>query len=135
MNLVADANILFSALIKDSLSTKLLFNQNLKLYCPDFMIEEILKHYRLIREKSSLDEEKFIQVMHMLKDQILVIQQEKYSDFIEEAIRTSPDINDAMYFALALKLSCKIWSNDKKLKNQDKVKVLNTEEIVKLFGI
>ena len=37
-----------------------------------------------------------------------------------------------MYFALALKLNCGIWSNDKKLKNQDKVKVYSTEDLLKI---
>ena len=34
-----------------------------------------------------------------------------------------------MYFALALKLNCGLWSNDKELKKQSKVKILNTNEV------
>ena len=47
--------------------------------------------------------------------------------------KISPDINDTEYFALALKLKCSIWSNDKKLKKQNKVKVYSTEEIVRVI--
>ena len=45
----------------------------------------------------------------------------------------SPDEKDTAYFALALKLKCAIWSNDKKLKEQDKVTVYNTGELMKLI--
>lgn len=40
---------------------------------------------------------------------------------------------DSEYFALALKLNCAIWSNDKRLKQQDKIKVYSTEDLVKVL--
>ena len=36
-----------------------------------------------------------------------------------------------VYFALELKLNWGIWSNDKKLKEQNKVKVYSTEDLLK----
>ena len=42
----------------------------------------------------------------------------------------SPDADDTAYIALALHLNCPIWSNDKKLKKQDKVKVITTKELL-----
>ncbi|MEK6928390.1 MAG: hypothetical protein AABW65_00335 [Nanoarchaeota archaeon] len=36
-------------------------------------------------------------------------------------------------FALALKLDCAIWSNDKKLNEQDKVKIYSTEDLIELL--
>ena len=56
-----------------------------------------------------------------------------FFDFIDGAERISPDPKDTSYFALALKLNCPIWSNDKKLKEQNKIKIYSTEEIVKFF--
>jgi len=39
------------------------------------------------------------------------------------------------FFALAIKLDCGIWSNEKALKEkQTKVGVFNTKELVELFG-
>ena len=46
MILVIDANILFSALIKNSLTAELLFEPTLKLYAPEFLIEEFMKNSR-----------------------------------------------------------------------------------------
>ncbi len=42
---------------------------------------------------------------------------------------------DAPYFALALHLNCAIWSGDKALKGQLKVKVFNIKELVDEFNL
>ena len=41
-------------------------------------------------------------------------------------------LDDIDFLALALKLKCLLWSNDKLLKEQSKVKVINTEEMISL---
>ena len=132
MILVIDANILFSALIKDSLTAELIFNEDLKLYTCEFIIEEFFKYEEEIMKKTHRTREQFITIMHQLKDIITVIPKEEYSHLIAEAERFSPDPKDVMYFALAMKLNGIIWSNDKLLKKQDKVKVYLTSEIMQL---
>ena len=132
MILVIDANILFSALIKDSLTAELIFNEDLKLYTCEFIIEEFFKHEKEIIKKTHRTREQFITIIHQLRDIITVIPKEEYSHLIEEAEKFSPDIKDVMYFALAMKLNGCIWSNDKLLKKQDKVKVYLTSEIMQL---
>ena len=57
----------------------------------------------------------------------------EYKEFKDKADSISPDPNDTQYFALALKLNCPIWSNDKKLKEQSEIKVLNTSELIELL--
>jgi len=132
MILVVDANVLFSALIKDSYTVELVFNEDLKLYTAEFIIEEFWKYESIILKKTHRTREEFIQIMHQLKDIITVIPQEEYTRFMKLAELISPDENDVAYFALAMKLDCGIWSNDKKLKEQVKVKVYSTEEVIKL---
>ena len=66
---------------------------------------------------------------------IFTIPDEETNQFIELANKISPDQNDADYFALALKLNCPIWSNDKRLANQNTVKVYSTKELVGMFRI
>lgn len=132
--LVIDANILFSALIKNSVTAKLMFEEEIILYTPEFIVDEFLKHKELILKKTSRNNNEFIHIMHMLKDIITIIPKEEYSKFMEEAENLCPDEKDILYFALALKLKCGIWSNDKKLKTQDKVKIYSTEEIKNLLN-
>ena len=67
----------------------------------------------------------------LISSEIDFIPYPELSKFIHQAEKISPDPNDIEYFALALKLKCDIWSNDKRLKNHDKVKVYSTEELVK----
>jgi predicted nucleic acid-binding protein len=52
---------------------------------------------------------------------------------IKKAEQISPDPDDVMYFATALKLNCSIWSNDKEMKKQKYVRVYATHDLVKLF--
>ena len=55
----------------------------------------------------------------------------------EEALEIVKDIDrdDAVFIGCALAYEDSvIWSNDRKLKKQDKIKVLNTGEIILLIG-
>ncbi len=133
MILVIDANILFSSLIKNSVTTELLFEEDLVLSTPEFIINEFFKYEGLILRKTKRTKIQFIEIMHMLKEVITVVPEEEYSKFMEEAKTISPDEKDIAYIALALKLNCAVWSNDKKLKEQDKVKVYSTSEIIEMI--
>ena len=61
---------------------------------------------------------------------IRVIKYNYYKIFIDEAESISPDPYDIDYFALALKFDCAIWSNDKKLKQQNKIKIFSTKDLL-----
>ena len=52
---------------------------------------------------------------------------------MKEAEEISPDEKDILYFALALKLKCGIWSNDKRLKQQDQVRIYSTAELKEII--
>lgn len=133
MDLVLDANILFSGLLKNSLTAELLFHEHLKLYAPEFILEEFFKYEFLIETKMKRSHGEFVQIMHALKEVISVVPQEEYSELFEKAKRVSPDEKDFLYFALALKLGCAIWSNDKRLKDQKQIVVYSTPELVSLL--
>jgi len=134
MDLIVDANILFAGLIKESITARLLFNPTLRLYSPDFVLEEFMKYSDVIQTKMKRTREEFITIMHQLYEVITVVPEEEYEKYIEDAGKISPDDKDVMYFALALKLRCPIWSNDAKLKEQDQVVIYNTSELVRLLN-
>jgi predicted nucleic acid-binding protein len=133
MMLVVDANILFSALIKNSVTAKLLFEESFNLCTPEFIIEEFFKYEAMLIKKTSRTKEEFIQIMHALKEVITVVPKEEYSKLMKEAEAISPDKKDALYFALALKLRCGIWTNDKRLQGQKKVKIYSTRDVMQLI--
>ena len=133
MKIIVDANILFASLIKISTTASLLFNSNLKLYSPEFVLEEFMKYSDLIQKKMKRSREEFVTIMHQLYQLITIIPQEEYEKYMEEATVISPDDKDVPYFALALKLKCGIWSNDFELKKQNQVTIYKTKELLDLL--
>lgn len=133
MNLVVDTNILFSFFWQDSLTRKLLITSNFNLISPEVTLEEIKKYSKEICNKLKISENKFKEQLKKLKEIASFVNREKYSEFLKEAEKIAPDKNDAEFLALCLKYSCFLWSNDSILKNQKKIKVLSTEEIIEIL--
>ncbi len=130
MKLVVDANVLFSALIKDSFTRKLFFEERLEIYAPEYLFEEFEEHRREIIQKAHKNEDEFWDVMGILKSRISVVPFSEFERFMERAKEVSPDKDDAIYFAAAFAINGAIWSNDRNLKDQKVVRVLSTVEIV-----
>lgn len=133
-SLVVDANIVVSALLKNSVTRKeLLCQKTEELFAPDFINEELLKYSEEFARRLKSDKKQIEETIGLIFDtaKIQVIAMEEYCEFLPKALQISPDKNDVPYFALALKLSCPLWSNDKALKKQSKVKVLSTSELPK----
>lgn len=132
MELVVDANILIAALLKDNATRKILILNNHTYSIPEYLIDEIIKHLSELAEKSSMPKEVLteilLEIIHAANIQIIPLTE--LNSYYDRAKRISPDIDDAYYFALALRNNCTIWSNDKKLKTQSQVRVLNTHEII-----
>ena len=134
MDLVVDANILFSALIKGSFTYSLLFSGKFHLFTPEYIFTELEKHKEEILEKTGRTSEEFFRLLDILKRRISIIPLEELIEYVEEAEKITPDPDDMAYFALALKLNCAIWSNDKKLKEQDKIRIYHTHELTEIGG-
>jgi predicted nucleic acid-binding protein len=130
MNLIVDANILFAALLKEGKTIEILLNPFFNFHAPEFLFEEFEKYEEEILGKMHRTEDEFSEVLENLKEIVNVVPKEDYTEKFDLGKEISPDDNDFYYFALALKLNCAIWSNDKKLKEQNRVKVYSTEELV-----
>lgn len=130
MEFIVDANILFSAIVKNSATRKLFYNPNIKLIAPEFALEEIKEHKKEIMQKAGIDSGDFEQLLSAVFGIVEVIEEAKFRKHLKEAKTISPDINDAHYFALALFAKLPIWSNDAMLKKQKAITVLNTKEII-----
>ncbi len=133
MLLVLDANILFASFIKEGMTAALLFDSNLEVYAPEFIIEEFMKYASTIEQKTKRTREEFVGIMHALQEIITIIPEQEYASHMDEAKDISPDDKDTMYLALALKMNCAVWSNDAKLKEQQRVKIYNTREIMEIL--
>lgn len=137
MGLVLDANIVFAALIKKSFTfelIKLLFRKGTTLYLPEYVCEEIKKREDKILRYSKLNSPELKFLIKILFKRFEVVPKSEYEEFISKAKQISPHPKDIPYFALALKLNCPVWSNEKAFKQQSEVKVHDTKEIEELFG-
>jgi len=130
MELVVDTNIMYSFFWEKSLTRKLLMKMDLKLFSPEFALEEINAHKPDILKKTKISESKFQQIRKDLAIAVIFVPLKEYKEFLKTASLTSPDPNDSDFFALALKLNVPLWSNDSLLKKQTKIKVLSTSDLL-----
>jgi len=129
MRLVVDTNILFSLFWKGSFLQKVMVSQELELYSPEYALEEIKKYEKEIMRKTKLSKKEFNERRRGLPILVEFIPLKEYGKFFKQ-LKEVPDKDDIDFLALALKLKCPIWSNDKALKKQNKVKVLATKEVL-----
>lgn len=137
MKIVLDSNILFSALIKDSTTREIILNYQGLFLFPEFIFEEMEKYMGVLRKKSKLNEKEFQKLLSIILKKVLIIPNKAIKPFSKEALKIVKDLdeNDVIFFACVLAYHDAIlWSNDKKLKEQDKVQVFNTKEILELIG-
>jgi predicted nucleic acid-binding protein len=131
MELVVDANVVISALIKGKQKTsELLFSDRVNLFAPEFLFEEIQKHKKDVQDKTGLPESELDTAISIIKSRIKLVPFSEFRNQIEKAKETCPDPDDNEYMALSIKLKCPLWSNDKRLKSQNEVKVINTSELL-----
>ncbi len=134
MDLVLDANVLFSALIRQDTTFRLVLHDNIHLYAPEFLLIELAKYKEVILQKTGKSAVEFEDVLAILRRYIIFVPIEDFISHLAEAERTSPDPKDVAYLALALKMDIPIWSNDKALQTkQNSIKVLSTKDIVGLL--
>jgi len=134
MDLVIDANILFAVLIKSGKTEELMFEPRLNLFAPEFIFDEFNKYKELIIKKTGRTDNELHKLIEILRKRIKTISNEETEKFIVKAREICPDNKDVDYFALAIKLNCALWSNDKELKNQNKVIIYSTTELLKIFS-
>jgi predicted nucleic acid-binding protein len=133
VDLVVDANILFAALIKESTTAKLLFLDDLHLYAPEFLLDEFSKHRKYLLNKTHRTKEDFNEILKVLAYRIIFIPFEDIEQYLEKADKISPDPDDPIYFAIALKIGASIWTNEKRLQKQNIVNIYTTSDILDLF--
>ncbi|MHC1583600.1 MAG: PIN domain-containing protein [Methanosarcinales archaeon] len=159
MRLVVDANVLFSFFKKESKTRRLILNFEIlepvtPSFCIEelnkhkrrdasvakamiessFCIEELNKHKRLICEKSKLSDSEFEEVLNDLLISVKVFSLSEYRESLSDAKTISPDPDDIDLFALALKLNCPIWSQEKTFKSQSRIKVFSTFDLLSILS-
>jgi predicted nucleic acid-binding protein len=143
MELVVDSNICITYYWKEAFFRKLL--PECKFFTPMRALEEIQKHEDELLEKTGLSKAAFQKMAQELAGKIEVIRHEQYKAALKEASRTilqteflkdekAALLDDIAFIGLAHELRRPLWSNDRLLKKQEIVAVLNTREVIELLG-
>lgn len=137
MQVVIDSNILFAALIKNSIIRKILFLSDIDFIFPSIMFEELEKYKLELIKKSKLSNQEFNILLNKIKRRLTLIETEYLIPYRKEAFGLVKEIDPKDYLFIACSLYCSnciFWSEDKALKRQNKVNVLNTLEIIDLLN-
>src|SRR3989344_4080038 len=127
MRIIIDSNILFSALIKDSVTRKIILEYNGCFLFPYIIFEEMEEHKEELLEKTGLEKEEFDNLLNLILKKVKKEALEIVKDI---------DVDDFIFVACALAYdNSLIWTKDRRLKEQDKVRIYNTKEIIKLLDI
>ena len=128
---IVDATELFTGLIGKGVTKELLFSQNLELFAPEFLFEELNKHKSRIALLSKLPLNDIDKLIARLQSRIKIVDKSKFESFLHEATSLIPDPDDTEYLALSLSMkNCPIWSEDPHFKKQSLVGVFSTKELV-----
>jgi len=135
MKLVVDTNVLISALLKDSLTRKLIIHIDAKLYTLEFSREEIEKHKNELLKKGNFNEVEMKITLDKITSKMAILDDYLVRSKIKEAreVMDSIDWKDTPFIAAALATGSDIWSDDKHFEKQKKIKVWKTKDLVEIF--
>ncbi len=135
MILIVDTNIIFSGLLRDSVTREMLIDCPFVLYVPETVLFEIRKYENEIIKRSGLTKREFETLFSLITENITIVEKEKYQTKITEADKLIGHIDkgDVPFVALALTIPNNgIWTeNEVHFKKQNKVKIWTTSDILK----
>ena len=122
-------------MIKGSTTAELILSDKIQMITPEFIFSEIKTHTREIINKTHRGFTEFEKFALILEERIEVIPSSEIESFLKTAAELLPDnLKDVQYLATALRYKCEIWSNDAGLKQQIKVKIFTTSELIRECG-
>ncbi len=135
MKIVIDTNIFIAAIIKPSTVRRLLIESPIQLLFPEAILDEIDKHKDEILKKSGLSPEDYETVKSTLLRYVEIISTNEIKPFSKRALKIISEIDkdDAPFIATCLGYDAILWSDDKALKKQKEIKVLNSAEFSEIF--
>ncbi len=137
MKIILDVNKIISALIKDSLSRKIIKESGLDFYFPAPSFKKIEKYKNYIIEKAGIGEEEFFVLLGRLFLYINLISKEEIAGYWNEAksVMEKIDFEDVVFIASALCYKdAVIWSDDKHFDKQNRIKILKTKDMMKFLN-
>ena len=135
IKLIIDANIILSALIKPSITRKIIFENYHTLFAPEFIIEEVKKYRSMVIKRAGLTQESFDKLYELIFNEIELIPNHLIRTCIDESMELigQRDPKDVIYVAATI---CQgldgVWTNDNDFTEQEKIPIFTTKDIIGL---
>ncbi len=133
MDLVVDANVLLACFKPSSITRELIANESFHLFSTEFQMNELETYSQEISKKYALSQDFISSVMQFLENYVEVVPKEEYLNTLSTIQNLISDKDDLPVLALALSKNMFIWSNDPHLKEQSKVRVFTTSELIRFI--
>lgn len=118
--IIADANIIISALISGSHKIRRILAKNdLRFAAPKFIVVELFKHAPRIQKATKFSGDEILEVLSSTINRIKFYEEDLISiGNWMEAFRLCRNVDekDTPYIALAFELNADVWTNDNELK-------------------
>jgi len=142
MDVVVDTNKIIAATLKDGMVRKMfiILSDKVNFYVSKYVFLELEKYKKELEKRLGVNDD-FLDTFfkNIFTQYVKFIDDDKVisKDTFKQAynICKTFDVDDTPIVALALELKCPIWSNDRDLKEKQKVvTVLTTQELVNLIS-
>jgi putative PIN family toxin of toxin-antitoxin system len=136
MIVVIDTNVIISALIRDSLTRKVIIESGLNFVYPEISLHELRKHKKTMVAKSGLTERDIDTLLDKLLEYVVLIPVEAVRSHLDEArlAMQKIDPNDVVFVASALAFkNAVIWSDDRDFERQKRIRVVKTVDFARVF--
>lgn len=136
MRLVIDTNVVIAALLRESTSRRILSSPHHTFILPEHGRAEIQQHLDELLPRMGMTRDEAELLLALVTARVETIPESEFRAHLPDArhIMRELDPDDAVFVALALAVPCDgIWTQDKALKRQTRVKTWTTGEIVGEF--
>lgn len=135
MKIVVDTNRIIAALIKESTTRKILFDEYFDFLTPDYTISEIEEHKEELKVKTKLSDKEFDILLALIFENIEIIPESEYNNYMDECRGLISDKEDILFLASCLSSNAEgIWAHDPHFKEQNKVKIFTNIDMLRLSG-
>lgn len=132
MRLVLDTNILIAALIKDSITRRILLLPGLEFLLPAFALDELARHRAKIARAARLKPDELDLLLTLLLMSVAVVPFERIAPYLPAAGALIGDIDpdDVPFVAVALAEDHDgIWSNDRAFESLPGIRLWTTTSL------
>lgn len=135
MRVIIDTNRIIAALVKNSTTRKILFDEYFDFLTPEHTLSEIEEHKEELKEIAQLTFKNFDVLLALLFEYIEIIPYSNYERYLHECKLLISDPDDAPLLAAALSSQAEgIWAHDPHFKEQNKIKVFTNIDMLRISG-